>query len=659
MKALILAAGFGTRLLPHTAATPKPLFTLNGIPIIQICIERLIYAGCTDIIINTHHLSDQIQEFVDRYKSESTLASTVNITTIHEPTILNTGGAIRNVRNFMGSSPFIVINSDIISDIDLKKVWNFHLSLNDGSTLNNGNTSQKCCATLVLHDCHIFNKVVVSKNMFVNSFSSSALKSEPASIDSGLFADKNNQLLAFTGVQVLSPEIFDYIYSTKDKIGDSQNAANSSSQLQFATEPFSSIDLYSHLAEQGDLVKAFVCTDIFWQDIGTPETYRDTAIKFLSARQLNSNTSNGLKSESYDIFPFVKRIITEKLAGDGSDRGWFRCRLSDNPELSVIVADHGIYNRTAVKSHDKPQEDDKPQEIDSFIDIGNHLYKQGISVPHIKGYDRFAGLVVLNDLGDVHLQDFILKIRRDTEFEKDKENLILEHYKRVCDLAINFSIKGIDGFDDSWTFQTPSYSKDMILEKECLYFVEAFLQGYLKLDVKFDDFIEEFEFIADNALDGAFEGLMHRDMQSRNIMVKDGNYFFIDFQSARRGPLQYDLASLLIDPYVNLSDYIKESVLYECRDNIGRIIEDGYINNNFFSRYSNYRDYLERFIKCYRYCALTRNMQMLGAFGNLSTNKGKSYFEQYIPVALKNLKTNVNFVDTNRISRLYSCITKL
>lgn len=635
MKALILAAGFGTRLLPHTAATPKPLFTLNGIPIIQICIERLIYAGCTDIIINTHHLSDQIQEFVDRYKLESTLASTVNITTIHEPTILNTGGAIRNVRNFMGSSPFIVINSDIISDIDLKKVWDFHLA-------------GDWCATLVLHDCAIHNKVVVSKDMFVNSFSSSALKSEPAAIDSELFADKNNPLLAFTGVQVLSPQIFDYIYSTKDKIGDSQNAVNSSSQLQFATAPFSSIDLYSRLAEQGDLVKAFVCTDIFWQDIGTPETYRDTAIKFSA-------------SDCLDLNPYKdsKRIITEKLAGDGSDRGWFRCRLSDNPELSVIVADHGIYNKTAVKSEDKAQEDDKPQEIDSFIDIGNHLYKQGISVPHIKGYDRFAGLVVLNDLGDVHLQDVILKIRRDREFEKDKENLTLEHYKRVCDLAINFSIKGIDGFDDSWTFQTPSYSKDMILEKECLYFVEAFLQGYLKLDVKFDDFIEEFEFIADNALDGAFEGLMHRDMQSRNIMVKDGNYFFIDFQSARRGPLQYDLASLLIDPYVNLSDHIKESVLYECRDNIGRIIEDGYINNDFFSRYSNYSDYLERFIKCYRYCALTRNMQMLGAFANLSTNKGKSYFEQYIPVALKNLKNNINFVDTNRISRLYSCITKL
>ncbi|MBF0302054.1 MAG: phosphotransferase, partial [Desulfamplus sp.] len=181
------------------------------------------------------------------------------------------------------------------------------------------------------------------------------------------------------------------------------------------------------------------------------------------------------------------------------------------------------------------------------------------------------------------------------------------------------------------------------------------------------------------ALDGAFQGLMHRDMQSRNIMVKGGenllkkpnlstnekylkdeNFFFIDFQSARRGPLQYDLASLLIDPYVNLADNIKETILYECINELNNrlklINKDTCIKNRWTD---NYEHNPEKFIKCFRYCSLTRNMQMLGAFANLSINKGKNFFKQYIPIAVENLKKNINHVDKNRITRLYSCITKL
>ncbi|MBF0378995.1 MAG: phosphotransferase [Desulfamplus sp.] len=655
MKALILAAGFGTRLLPHTSIKPKPLFTLNGIPTLQICIEKLIKSGCTDIIINTHHLHHQIEQFIAQYIADNQLKLSnnsydtdnnyapnnrhnrlINIKTIYEPEILDTGGAIRNVRDFMGNEPFIVINSDIVSNIDLKKVWNFHIS-------------GDWCATLVLHDCPIYNKVSVNDESFIKSFG--ANKDFSCNIPNSC-----DQLFAFTGIQVLSPQIFDYIYR-----GDTKKAAPfrkadfskksfnvSKNPSNFSTEPFSSIDLYSYLAEQGNLVKAFICKDIFWQDIGTPESYRDIAIKFTAC-------------SSFGLEPLqnMKNIVIDKLKGDGSDRGWFRCKMADSEDISLIIADHGICHHN-----------DKTEEIDSFINIGNHLFAQGLPVPKIKGYDRFAGLVVLEDLGDVHLADIINKFstnpnynnpniknnkdNRDyTEGKADiKQDVILNYYRAICSLLIDFSIKGIEGFKDEWTFQTPSYSKDMILEKECRYFVEAFLQGYLKLNVQFDDFIDAFEFIADNALDGAFYGLMHRDMQSRNIMVKDGKYFFIDFQSARRGPLQYDLASLLIDPYVNLEEDIRENILYECLKEIKQKVQK--LNGK--AQLLIEEESTEKFIKSYRYCALTRNMQMLGAFSNLSMNKGKTYFEQYIPVAIANLKKNINFVDRDKISSLYHYI---
>ncbi|MBF0204212.1 MAG: phosphotransferase [Desulfamplus sp.] len=646
MKALILAAGFGTRLLPHTAIRPKPLFTLNGVPVLQRCIEQLIQAGCTDIIINTHHLHDQIEHFIDVCKSENLF--NIPVTTIHEPKILDTGGAIKNVQHFMGNDHFIVVNSDIVSDIDIKMVWEFHLKGN-------------WCATLVLHDYHIYNKVSVNKELFIKSFEGKNINELSIKNVSGKkgFSGKNiseNRLLAFTGVQVLSPEIFDHMQKNNNVLRNSKVIKNSNSLKNsdnFQTVPFSSIALYSELARKGNEIKAFICKDIFWQDIGTPETYRDVAIRFAAAEQLTAKVGQ-LTMDNVSSSLHLKQVVVEKLAGDGSDRRWFRCTRSGNPNISVIVADHGIQTgKNDSKANDNSRNGcheitiaHKNQEIDSFIKIGKHLYAQGIPVPAIKGYDRFSGLVVLEDLGDVHLQDVISKKNTPEIPQKNganNSNAILDWYKKVCCLAISFSIQGIKGFDDAWTFQTSSYSKEMILEKECRYFVEAFLQGFLKLEVRFDDFMDDFEFIAEHALEHAFEGLMHRDMQSRNIMVKDGQCFFIDFQSARRGPLEYDLASLLIDPYVNLDDDIKENILHYCAHEIERITGHD----------------TKLFIQCYRYCAITRNMQMLGAFSHLSMNLGKTFFEQFIPLAVENLKQNISNTDIKKTGNLYKQIRSL
>ena len=116
-----------------------------------------------------------------------------------------------------------------------------------------------------------------------------------------------------------------------------------------------------------------------------------------------------------------------------------------------------------------------------------------------------------------------------------------------------------------------------------------------------------------------------RDMQSRNIMVRQNRCFFIDFQGGRTGPLQYDLASLLMDPYVALSPKTI-TVLY------------GY----YVKRLSAHVGCNEPvFRKGFETCAITRNLQILGAFGHLSRNKGKTYFEAYIPRALQTLLKNI------------------
>jgi NDP-sugar pyrophosphorylase family protein/tRNA A-37 threonylcarbamoyl transferase component Bud32 len=539
MKAIILAAGFGTRLLPYTTNLPKPLFTLNERPLLDHTIDKLINCGVDKIFINTHHCHEQIDAFVDNHPFKDL------IQTVYEPEILDTGGAIANFMPFMDRESFFVINADIVCDIDLKTVYQSHLK-------------SRALATLVLHDYPEFNKIQVDEEGFIENFNTPEGKS-----------------LAFTGIQVLSPKIYSHM-------------------PKGCTPPdrkvFSSIDVYKSLCP-GKKIKAHLAPRIFWRDIGTLPSYTKTSQQCLSASIL------GLPKNK------IHEIKIDPIQGDGSDRLWLRARHGKN---SLVISDHGIC----------PEKSDNLSQLKAFVDIGNHLSSKNIAVPKILGHDTLSGQVVLEDLGDVHLASLINR----------NPQASIELYERVIDRLLEFSQEGIVNFDTNWTCQTTSYSRQLILEKECDYFMTAFIRGYLGKDLLFDTYAHEFDIIAENALKYAFEGLMHRDMQSKNIMIKNDKIYFIDFQSARLGPLQYDLASLLIDPYVKLPGNIqKELLLYT----IARLGIDS-------------KAKIAEFKESYRFCCLTRNLQFLGAFAFLSRVKGKKNFEAYIPDAVASLKATIS-----------------
>ena len=238
-------------------------------------------------------------------------------------------------------------------------------------------------------------------------------------------------------------------------------------------------------------------------------------------------------------------------------------------------------------------------------------------MPKIHFYDTFSGLVFLQDLGDAHLQQ--------TVHSKD-DATVISLYKSVIEQIIKLSCKGADKFDRNWAYQTPEYNRDLIIEKECRYFLEAFLNSYLGFNQRFEDFQADFVALADKTLQYPTIGFMHRDMQSRNIMVKDRQIYFIDFQGGRFGPIQYDLASLLIDPYVELPLAIQAQLIdycFEILSSVSKLKRD-------------------HFLACYHYCRLTRNLQILGAFAYLSKIKGKIHFEKYIPAAVRSLRSNLN-----------------
>jgi N-acetyl-alpha-D-muramate 1-phosphate uridylyltransferase len=129
-KAMILAAGFGTRLKPLTDSVPKALVKVNGIPMIEHVINKLVGFGISYIVINTHHFAGQIEDFFNKKDFG------VEIKLLYEKEILGTGGGIKNASEFLNDSgPFLVHNVDVVSEIDFDDLVKFHSANSDFVTL--------------------------------------------------------------------------------------------------------------------------------------------------------------------------------------------------------------------------------------------------------------------------------------------------------------------------------------------------------------------------------------------------------------------------------------------------------------------------------------------------------------------------------------------
>lgn len=555
MKALILAAGFGTRLAPYTETIPKALFPVAGIPVLKRMITNLKRAGFTAIAVNTHHLAEQIESFLTHNDFG------VRVIVSHEPEILGTGGAIRHISDFWGDDPFLVVNADIVTDIDLVLAYRRHLS-------------RRSRVTLVLHDRDPFNRVWVDGGDRVTGFSRFA-----SSVDR-----IDQRQMAFTGIHIMDPEIIRWI------------PADGFSDI---------IEVYDRMITAGKAIHGHVVKGHYWQDMGDPERYRQTVMDAMAPEIFRS------------AFPDCRdaAIQIESLSGDGSDRRWFRLSTGHR---RLVVADHGI-------TPSQPG-----SEVNAFVNIGNHLRRCGLPVPRIHAYDGFSGLVFLEDLGNHHLQQKVRQISSHRRIE------VL--YQRIIDTLLDLSASAVEGFDPDWTCQSRAYDEPLILDKECRYFVDAFLNGYLGLAIPYDALASEFEHLAVKAVEESVSGLIHRDFQSRNIMIHNGQHYLIDFQGARYGPVQYDLASLLIDPYAGLDRDLQQRLL-------------AYAASQAVERISDLSD-PDGFIQGFHYCAITRNLQMLGAFGFLSRVKGKIAFEQWIPAAASMLAGHLQRADRRAFPRM-------
>ncbi|MEN8134977.1 MAG: phosphotransferase [Thermodesulfobacteriota bacterium] len=287
------------------------------------------------------------------------------------------------------------------------------------------------------------------------------------------------------------------------------------------------------------------------------------------------------------------------LVGDGSDRRFLRVGADERSLVVVLpnlASEHGLAESRAAWF------------------IGNHLQACGVPVPRMYGYDPATGIVVCEDLGDRLLQQEVVS-------ENCSDDKLGSIYGQIVELLARMQIEGRQDFIDEWCWDTKVYDRQLMLARESGYFMESCCQRLLGLTSVPVGLQEDFVKLADLASSLPIGFFLHRDFQSRNIMLKDGQPRFIDFQGGRLGPLGYDLASLLIDPYVSLPDSVRERLLQKYIE----VLADYPGGVTAFS------------VEGYYLLALQRNLQILGAFAFLATVKKKSFFLDYLGPAALNL----------------------
>jgi aminoglycoside/choline kinase family phosphotransferase len=261
----------------------------------------------------------------------------------------------------------------------------------------------------------------------------------------------------------------------------------------------------------------------------------------------------------------------------------------------------------------------------AYLMIGRHLRSKGVALPEILWHDLEKGWFIMEDMGDMNLQDLV---------SSGEDPLPI--YEKVLHHLFRLQTEGAKDFDPEWCCQTERYDRTVMLMHEADYFRDAFLGHYLGLKGEWPELEAAFSHLAEKASRAGCGFFLHRDFQSRNIMLSKGHVGIIDWQGGRLGPLGYDLASLIIDPYTRLSPE-QQSEVY--RMYLGLIKE----------RNPGWAESLERY---YPYLAIQRNLQILGAFSYLTMVMNKTCFAAYIPEALRTLDGLLHNVPDQEISRL-------
>ena len=311
------------------------------------------------------------------------------------------------------------------------------------------------------------------------------------------------------------------------------------------------------------------------------------------------------KNEIIELFEnhFKEKVESvEMLPSSGSYREY--CRIISSTRTAIGAFNADVKENTA------------------FLSFSSHFRKNELPVPEIFAVSADLRKYLLEDLGDTTLFDFLSSVR---EKEGFSENIISE-YRKVLKVLPKIQIVAGKDLDYSVCYPRAAFDKTSMM-----WDLNYFKYYFLKLaKIQFDEqaLEDDFQSFSDYLLSADSDYFLYRDFQSRNVMLKDGEVFFIDYQGGRRGALQYDLASLLYDGKADIPQSVRQQLFDLYVAELKKYIRVNHVE---------FEAYFKGFV-------LIRIMQAMGAYGFRGFYEKKEHFLKSIPYALKNLVYLLNNV---------------
>jgi len=597
--AFILGAGLGMRLRPLTENCPKPLLPVGGSPLITFAMDHCLSVGVKRFIVNTHHCAAAYDE---TFPDGNWLGTPILFR--NEPVLLNTAGGLKNIEELLEEEETILVyNGDILSDLPLSRLLTAHAAAGRE-------------VTLALRSNGPLLNVCLDASGEICDFRD-------------LLGNQGVRRCLFSGISVVERRFLRRLIPGKAE---------------------STIPVFAAMiAEAPGSVASAVIDEGIWEDIGDPEAYAQivAAVPPLryegDARATGGNASFdsrllvaassgvGERSCRYphqvpgspvetvdageDEAAFVlqtlglaagTRVGLAEVGKGGSDRNYFRVSAAGG--RPVILMRYGrMY-----------------EENDLYAAVASFLRGIGVTVPAIYGHDPERRLILMEDLGDLDLYAL-----RDAPWEV-RRGL----YEKTLALAAKMLSFSLDRVPAGLRLM-PGFDANLY-RWERDYFREHCVRNVCRIDLAAaeDEALEaELSALAGRLLSTP-SVLVHRDLQSQNVMIRNGEPVLIDFQGMRPGSPFYDLGSLLCDPYVTFPEGVREGLLL-------------YYHGVSGSPYP-----WETFRELFLLASAQRLMQALGAYGFLGREREKPHFLKHIRPALETLIAVT--AETGRLPRLHA-----
>ena len=310
---------------------------------------------------------------------------------------------------------------------------------------------------------------------------------------------------------------------------------------------------------------------------------------------------------------------TQELTSSGSNRRYYRM---ESAGTSII----GVVGTSREENH-------------AFITIARHFYSQGLNVPRVYAVSEDEMTYIQEDLGDLQLYQMVSAGRETGDYNEEEVALLCKAISKLPDIQF----RGAEGLDFGICYPDSEFNERMV-NFDLNYFKYCFLKatGLEFNEVRLQD---DFDRLREDLMKDSASTFMYRDFQARNVMVRDGEPYFIDFQGGRKGPIYYDVASFIWQARSRFSENLKEVLIQAYLDSLKKYVE---VNEDEF------REKLRIFV-------LFRTLQVLGAYGFRGYFEKKPHFLGSVPFALTSLRKLIAkpFTKYPYLNQVLDSLTKL